>query len=235
MSIKRILRIISASAAGCALLAAAACNKDEPGGNNTLSNRVYQQYEVRVIDGSVQAFANLRRASATGERVRLSGVSALMANDREMNYTQPQTPDMPEFTYSLPLDPSVKSVTFTMRVTSDFALTNTLSLASIPEARYTLTDNTLGGGSMMKIDMTGLQPDEVSVGLSASPLADPSLTVVGSVAAGGMVVFPSLPPAGEYWMTITTRRVFRTTENDGEASGTITGVRTVTRRVTVSD
>lgn len=236
----RFNRLLSALAvpvgAGVMMMSLTACGNDEPdGGGDNLHNRVYQQYEVLIQDGSVQAFANLRRASASGERVRLSGISTLMANGQEMLYTKPISPDMPEFTYAMPIDPGATAVTYTLRVNSEFSLRNTIDLANIPEARYTLTDNTLSPKLSMKIDLTGMRSDEVTVSLSASPMSDSSLISTGSVAAGGNVVFPSLPAPGQYWMTITTRRVFPTSENDGEASGSITGIRSVTHRVTVTD
>ncbi|MDE7159767.1 MAG: hypothetical protein K2O24_02835 [Muribaculaceae bacterium] len=237
MKFRRFLHLLPALTAGGAMMVSmAACGKDEPeGGKNDLRNRVYQQYEVRIINNSIAAYANLRRSDASGERVHLSGASSLSVNDQEMYYTPTQTQDFPEFNYSLPIAPDAAAVTYTLKVNDDFSLTNSLPLASLPEIGIILENNAISPSSPLRLDMAGLAPEDVTVILDDFVVGGAASPIQGTVSASGIVVFPNLPEPGRYYLTVTLTRTFPTSQNDGAASGSIKGIRISTHRVTVTD
>lgn len=223
--------IVAAATALCAL---SACDSNDPD-NPDIASHVYQEYAVEANDMTVTASANLRRGNAEGECVRLSGRSALFANDREMTYQVPMHGEQYTYTTMLPRD--TQSVEFRLKVSDSHSIVNTAELGYVAAVRlagetegepYTVTE-----GSLLKADVTGLEMLTLSASVTSTmPLGTENWSCAITV-SGDVLITPALKP-GRYILTLTSSTRIPTQHNDSPASGSIRISRSTTRTLVVT-
>ena len=210
------------------------CGNDSPN-NPDAGSHVYQEYAVEANDMAVIAKANLRRGNATGECVRLSGRSALLANGEEMEYHM-LTPKE-DYTYMTMFPRDTRSVEFRLKVDDTYSLVNTAALGYVADLHlvgekenepYTATE-----GSLLKVDVTGVEMLTLSASVATTlPLGTENWSCAISV-SGDLIITPALKP-GRYILTLTSSTSFPTEKNDSPASGIMRISRSTTRTLVIT-
>lgn len=199
-----------------AMLLAACDNND--GMDSALS--IYQQYEVLVSNGSKGAFANFRENTATGRRLELTDGSWLMINALTSYFEESKSETDPEFNYSTMIDPAHKRVIFTFHRSKDVDLVNILNLPestgiAIPSGITEITNDVPIDFPMDEYAYTGnLDIKLVSSGLN--PVS------YHATILNNRIVFTNVPAGTGYFLIADVVSVTPTTQNDGNAGGSIT-------------
>ncbi len=223
--------VATATAAVSGLTACGSDSPDNPDG----ASHVYQEYVVEATDTGVAAKANLRKGTATGECVRLSGRSALFAGDVEMEYRALMYGE--EYTYTAMLPASTQSVDFRLKVSDTRSLVNTARLSYVGALRLVGEEEgkpyTVVEGDMLKADVSGMGVLALSGSVaSALPLGSENWSVSINV-SGDVIITPALKP-GRYVLTLTSSTRIPTQENDAPASGSMLISRSTTRTLVVT-
>lgn len=208
------------------------CTEDT-GMNSNYS--LFQQYEVLVSENGNSAYANFRLGTAAGDRVELTNGTNLKINALDTYYQESISATEPEFNYSTTLDYNHKKAIFTFHRRANLDLVNEVEFNSIPYVSFKKPTQDIKKDTSYEIEMGDLLPYEVRIyllGTGETGISDSA--PMGVVSPNGKVTFSNVE-SGVYRMVIDAVRTYPTTQNDGEAGGSITLIkRKIVNNVRVS-
>lgn len=188
---------------------------------------LYQQYEVYIQDTSKAGFANFYTGGPSGERFRLTGDAKVTVNDVKMLFSPSISATQPEFNYSTYIDMGDKEAVFRLRRSKNTTLTNKVNFSDIPY--ITLNDDvkSVATGGTLAYEVHGImQPDDhVEVSLVPSIGGTDARIFKAVVSPFSSSFHLTDIPAGRYNIRLDVVREQATSENDGNAGGSMRVVR----------
>lgn len=218
--------------AGTALLCAAAmatltsCNSKEPE-YVVLPENIAANQDLLVEqlwDGTINAFANFKAATADGTIVkcRLGSKSKITVNGKPMDYFFTETYNMTDYDYTLTLPQGTTVVTFAL-TRSTGVYTNRIDLASVPSVVLTENYDTLRNDTYYHFRLEGGM-EGVSPRIYLLPKAS-FADVQEAILLNDSTFYFRRVPAGEYELRFLTSLKLNLQQQDNNAGGDIMAAR----------